>query len=59
MTQAKWLSKKRMTLQEWLELSAEWEMETTRIKNLGIDLSKIPIISEETYRGKDNNYGTI
>lgn len=59
MTQAKWLAAKRMTLQEWLKLSEEWERETTRIKNLGIDLSKVLIVSEETYRGKDNNYGTV
>ena len=48
-----------MTSQEWTELSESWERETTRIKNLGIDLSKIPIVSQETYRGKDNSYGTI
>lgn len=59
MKKSRWLSEIRMTLQEWTELSESWERETTRIKNLGIDLSKIPIVSQETYRGKDNSYGTI
>ena len=60
MKKSKWVSSEvRMTLKEWTELSESWEKETMRIKNLGIDLSKIPIVSQETYRGKDNRYGTI